>query len=80
MPLRQLVDKYLALAGVFGAPVALTSFGLNATELESLFSAYNEDYHISRFFRFSNSSGPAFLIDNERVTHVAIDSEITSIL
>ena len=80
MPLRQLVDKYLALAGVFGAPVALTSFGLNAPELESLFSAYNEDYHISRFFRFSNSSGPTFLIDNERVTHIAIDSEITSIL
>jgi len=80
MPLRQLVDKYLALAGVFGAPVALTLFGLKTPELESLFSAYNEDYHISRFFRFSNSSGPAFLIDNERVTHIAIDSEITSIL
>jgi len=80
MPLRQLVDKYLALAGAFGVPAALASFGLAAPELENLFSAYNEDYHISRFFHFSNSSGPAFSIDNELSTHVAIDAEINSIL
>jgi hypothetical protein len=80
MPLRQLVDKYLVLAGAFGAPVALTSFGLTAPELENLFSAYNEDYHISRFFHFSNSSGPAFSIDNEPATHIAMDSAINSIL
>lgn len=80
MPLRQLVDRYLVLAAAFGVPVALTSFGLTAPELENLFSIYNEDYHISRFLHFSNSSGPAFSIDNEPATHIAIDAEIKSIL
>jgi hypothetical protein len=79
MPLRELVDHYLALAGAFGVPVALVSFGLSAPELENLFSSYNEDYHISRFFHFSHSSGQSFSIDNEPVTHIAIDSEINSI-
>jgi hypothetical protein len=80
MPLRQLVDRYLVLAGSFGAPVALSSFGLTAPEIENLFSSYNEDYHISRFFRFSYSTGTSYSIDNEPATHIAIDAEISSIL
>ena len=80
MPLRQLVDRYLALAGTFDTPVALSSFGLTAPEIENLFSNYNEDYHISRFFQFSNSSGTSYNIDNEPATHIAIAAEINSIL
>jgi hypothetical protein len=80
MPLRQLVDRYLALAGAFGKPVTLSSFALTAPETENLFSSYNEDYHISRFFHFSNSEGTSYSIDNEPATHVAIDAEIHSIL
>ena len=86
MPLRQLVDKYLVLAGAFGAPVALTSFGLTAPELENLFSAYNEDYHISRFFHFSLQPAAAeraaqtYSINGFPQSHVALDAEIESIL
>jgi hypothetical protein len=80
MPLRQLVDRYLALAGTFGTAVTLSSFGLSAPEIEKLFSSYNEDYHISRFFRFSNANGTAYSIDNEPATHISIDAEIGSIL
>jgi hypothetical protein len=80
MPLRQLVDRYLALAGSFGIAVPLSSFGLTAPEIENLFSSYNEDYHISRFFCFSNSNGTAYNIDNEPATHISIDAGIRSIL
>ena len=80
MPLRQLVDRYLALAGAFATPVALSSFALTAPEIENLFSSYNEDYHISRFFHFSNSTGTAYNIDNDPATHISIDAEINSIL
>ena len=80
MPLRQLVDRYLALAGAFGAPVALSAFALTESEVESLFSSYDEDYHISRFFHFSNSAGTSYNIDHEPATHISIDAEIQSIL
>jgi hypothetical protein len=80
MQLRQLVDRYLALAGAFGTPVALSAFALTAPETEKLFSSYDEDYHISRFLHFSNSSGPSYNIDNDLATHVSIDAGINSIL
>lgn len=53
MSLRELVDRYTQLSGSFGRPVALASFGLDHRETERLFSAYDEDYHISRFFQFT---------------------------
>ena len=80
LPLSDLVARYKALAGEFGIPVALSGFALNQEETERVFSAYDEDYHISRFFHFSDSGGPAFTIDGERATHVAIDPEISTIL
>jgi len=80
MPLRQLVDRYLVLAGSFGTAIALSAFRLTAPELENLLSSYNEDYHISRFFQFSNSGGTSYNIDNEPATHISIDAEIRSIL
>jgi hypothetical protein len=60
--------------------VALRSFGWIAPELENVFSSYNEDYHISRFFHFSKLDGTVFSIDNEPATHISIDSQINSIL
>jgi hypothetical protein len=80
MPLSDLVARYEALAGRFGTAVALSGFGLTREETERIFSAYDEDYHISRFLHFSDASGTAYVIDGERVTHVAIDAEIKSIL
>ncbi len=80
MPLRELVRLYRALAGNFGEPVALSAFGLAKAETEHLFSGYDEDYHISRFFQFSEVTGEKFSIDGVPATHVSIDAEIQTIL
>jgi hypothetical protein len=80
LPLKKLVERYLVLAGDYGKLVALTAFDLTRDETERLFSGYDEDYHISRFFHFSEGDGMTFLINGERVSHVSIDAEIESIL
>jgi len=80
MPLRELVDRYLSAAGNFGISAALSSFALSHAETERLFSGYEEDYHISRFFNFSQDTGASFSINGFPATHVAIDAEIQSIL
>ena len=80
MPLRPLVDRYLSASGGFGIPAALSSFALSPAETERLFSSYDEDYHISRFFHFSQNAGAQYSINGFPATHVAIDAEIESIL
>jgi len=81
MTLHQLVDRYLSLAGQFGQPVPLSSFSLSPDETERLFSSFDEDYHISRFFLFSSSpSAQQFSINGVPATHLSLDPEIQSIL
>lgn len=80
MTLRELVRRYVALGGAFGVAVALSTFGLTSEETESVFSGYDEDYHISRFLHFSCVDGARFVIDGEPATHVSIDQEIETIL
>jgi hypothetical protein len=80
MSLRDLVLRYRSLAANFGEPVALSAFGLTNTETERLFSGYDEDYHISRFFKFSESAGEKLSINGILATHVSLDPEIESIL
>lgn len=80
MPLSNLVSRYLAASGGFGKPAALTAFHLSAAETERLFSSYDEDYHISRFFHFSAAEGQEFSVNGILATHVSIDSEIQTIL
>jgi hypothetical protein len=80
MSLHELVNKYRTLAGEFGKPVALSAFALTRPETERLFSGYDEDYHISRFFDFSEIDGEKFSIDGIDATHVTVDAEIQSIL
>ena len=88
MELRDVVSKYKALAGGFGWPVAMSAFGLSREETERLFSLFDEDYHISRFFHFSlnpatEPGGPAIVvyeINGFQHTHVALDAEIEAIL
>ncbi len=80
MTLRDLVLRYRSLAANFGEPVALSAFGLTNIETERLFSGYDEDYHISRFFQFSEGTGEKFSINGIPVTHVSLDAEIQSIL
>src|SRR5712692_10564224 len=80
MSLAELVSRYVSLAGQFGKPVALSAFQLSPAETERLFSGYDEDYHISRFFHFSLDAGAPLSINGFPATHVAIDREIQSIL
>ena len=80
MNLRELVQRYIALAGGYGSPVALSTFSLPAAETERVFSGYDEDYHISRFLHFSEVEGTRYAIDGIAATHVSIDAEIETIL
>jgi hypothetical protein len=80
MPLRELVRLYRSHASNFGEPVALSVFDLTAQETERLFSSYDEDYHISRFFHFSEAAGEKFSINGIPATHVSLDPEIETIL
>jgi hypothetical protein len=80
MSLQQLIASYRSVAGEFGKPVALSAFALNTEETQRVFSSYDEDYHISRFFHFSESSGEQFSINGIPATHVSIDAEIETIL
>jgi hypothetical protein len=80
MSLKQLVANYRTLAVDFGQPVALSAFALTTAETERLFSGYDEDYHISRFFHFSEVTGEKYSIDGIPATHVSVDPEIETIL
>ncbi len=80
MSLTELVTRYLSVAVEFGIPVALSAFALTPQETERIFTAYDQDYHVSRFLRFSNSVGPSYTIDGQPATHVTIDPQIRSIL
>ncbi|HKW36143.1 MAG TPA: hypothetical protein VJN92_24285 [Candidatus Acidoferrum sp.] len=80
MTLSELVRHYRSQAGEFGRSVALFAFPLDHAEIERLFSSYDEDYHISRFFHFSESEGQKFSINGIPATHVSLDAEIETIL
>jgi hypothetical protein len=80
MTLRELVRLYLSHAGKFGEPIALSVFGLTNAETARLFSGYDEDYHISRFFRFSEGDGERFSINGILASHVSLGAEIETIL
>jgi hypothetical protein len=80
LTLRELVDRYRVLAGAFGKPVPLTAFALSPGETERLFSSCDEDYHISRFFHFTESDGDSYAINGIPATHVRIDEAISVIL
>jgi len=80
MALKELVALYFSLAGEFGRPVALSAFQFAPAEIERLFSGYDEDYHISRFFHFTESSGTRFFINGFPATHVSLDADVQAIL
>jgi hypothetical protein len=80
MGLKELVAKYLAAAGSFGAAVPLEAFGISRAETEKVFSVLDEDYQISRFFHFSEQGGASYSINGFPQTHVALDAAIESLL
>jgi hypothetical protein len=80
MSLQELHRVYTTIAAKPGEPVPLSAFKLPVAEAEKLFSIFDEDYHISRFFHFSRANGDKYSINGEIATHVAIDPGIASIL
>lgn len=80
LELSHVVRTYLAAAGAFGKPVALSALGLSAKEIEGAFGALDEDYHISRFLHFQCSAGANYQINGFPQTHISIDPGIQSIL
>ncbi len=78
--LAEVVKRYLAAAHGYGNAVPLSSLGFTKKEIEDVFTGFDEDYHISRFFQFSRGDGKEYQIDGFSQTHVSIDSEIQSIL
>ncbi|HUO34696.1 MAG TPA: hypothetical protein VMU43_06875 [Candidatus Acidoferrum sp.] len=80
MRLREVVEKYLALGGGYGRSVALASFDLPPSDAERIFSAIDDDYQISRFLHFTNSSGEAYAINGYPQTHLTIDAGIQPLL
>jgi hypothetical protein len=80
MTLHQIVEKYLAIAGGFAFLAPLADFGMERSEVERTFGAFDEDYHISRYLHFSQVSGPAYIINGFEQTHISIDAEIQATL
>ena len=80
MNLREVIEKYLGIAGSYGRPAALADFGLDRAQAERVFAAFDEDYHISRYFHFSRVTGAAYTINGFDHTHVSIDAEIQEVL
>jgi hypothetical protein len=80
MNLAGIVEKYLTIAGGFGFLAPLSDFGLSREDTERIFSAMDEDYHISRYFHFSEVSGDAYTINGFPQTHLTLDAEVQSLL
>ncbi len=80
LTLRELVDRYDHLAHQLGEPVALSAFGMGEDETQNLFTAFDDDYHISRFFHFSNAEGKSYMIRGEAATHLFMDLAIRALL
>jgi hypothetical protein len=80
MDLAEVVKKYLAVAGGYGRPVALSDFGLDRARTEQVFNSLDEDYHINRYFHFASAGGAAYKINGFDHTHVSMDAEIQTIL
>ena len=59
--------------------MALSAFGLGDDETQDLFTAFDDDYHISRFFHFSNGEGTAYVIRGESATHLLMDLAIRAL-
>ena len=78
--LEELYRVYTTIAAKPGEPVPLSAFKPSVGEIEKVFSIFDEDYHISRFFHFSDTAGDRYSINGETATHVAIDPEIAEIL
>ena len=86
MNLAAAVKTYLEHTGEFNLPLHLSRFGLSKPEVEALFSAWDEDYQISRFMLLSRqddvspSPEDRFSINGYDYTHVTVRPGIEEFL
>ncbi len=80
LSLKDVVDRYSAIAKQSGELVALEAFALGPEETIRLFTSLDEDYHISRFVKFSFDRGRVYLISGNPSTHIEIDPAIRELL
>jgi hypothetical protein len=80
MNLREIVERYRSQSKNFGEPVALAAFGLSPEDTTAVFTALEEDYHISRFVTFCALPGKTYAISGNPMTHVKIEEGIRSLL
>lgn len=90
MSLADAVKKYLEVAGEFGRPVHISRFGLAKTETEKIFSAWDEDYQISRYMLLSREKDEAlaayppearvFLVNEYECSHLTFHAGIQKLL
>ena len=80
MNLREAVQKYVKAAGGYGHPLALAAFGLSTDETEKSFSAWDEDYQISRFMELTlepgDSNGQPYQVNGFECSHVRFHPDI----
>ena len=84
MQLKELVSRYRELSRETGEAVTLTEFALPKEEFERELAAFDDDYHISRFFEFSRdekeSPDAAYNINGVKCTHLKILPGIDGLL
>ncbi len=80
MTLEELVRRYLEVAGQYGRAVPLAALGVPREELERWLGVFDEDYHISRYLRFTRDRGEEFIINGLPQTHLSIEPGIEEVL
>ena len=90
MDLAEFVRKYTEISGGFGGAVHLSEFGLSKAETEKVISAFDDDYHISRYMLLSRerdeelvSYAPEariYSINGFEVSHVSLAPGIRKLL
>ena len=80
MSLREIVERYLSVAGGYGKVIPISALGLSHAEAEKTFDVLDEDYNISRFIHFVCAAGADYSINGFPQSHLSIDSDIQSIL
>lgn len=90
MNLGSAISKYLEIAGGFDRWAHLSQFGLPREETETIFSAWDEDYQISRYILLSRERDEAlaaypadrrvFLINGFECSHVSFHTAVQKLL
>jgi hypothetical protein len=85
MELRAAVEIYLTTTGSFGEPMLLDRFGLTQKQIETLLSAWEEDYHLNRHFELIPASGmpapaPAYRVNGTLYTAIVFRETIRDVL